>query len=127
MPGLVFGLDRGGSCVGVGYRVRDCDRRRVLEYLERREMLNNVYDPCVKSIRLEDGRMVDALTFVVKRQHPGYIRNLTPGQTASIITQAVGERGPNLDYVLASTDRLANIGIQDQALTRICELALSAG
>ncbi len=124
VPGLVFGLDCGGSCVGMGFRVPDRHRTEALEYLESREMPHRVYNPCIKSIVLQDGRTVDALTFVVKRQHPRYIRNLTPIQTATIISSASGERGPNLEYVRASVEKLATIGIRDPSLSRICELAL---
>ncbi len=123
-PGLVFGLDRGGSCLGLAFRVKFSDRLDVLEYLELREMLHNVYIPSFKKISLADGRRVEALTFIVQRQHPRYTRSLTPDETATIILNATGERGPNLEYVQASMEKLASIGIQDQALNRVCKLAL---
>ena len=42
-PGLVLGLDRGGSCLGRAYRVRARDAGDVLGYLWDREMTSNVY------------------------------------------------------------------------------------
>ena len=44
-PGLVLGLDRGGSCVGRAFRVAARDADRVLAILHEREMLNRVYNP----------------------------------------------------------------------------------
>jgi cation transport regulator ChaC len=42
-PGVVLGLERGGSCVGVAYRLRHDTRRHSIERLYEREMLNRVY------------------------------------------------------------------------------------
>ncbi len=123
MPGLVFGLDRGGSCVGIGFRVTIENRADVLIYLEQREMPHQVYAPCIKSILLEDRRKVEALTFVVKRHHPRYVEKLTPKQIASIISSAVGKRGSNLDYVVSSVEHLESIGIRDRMLLEACKHA----
>ena len=94
VPGLVFGLDRGGSCTGVAYRIENHDQREVADYLQEREMLNEVYDPSIKSIVLDDGRSVNAIVFVVKRQHPSYVKNLTLDQTADIVANARGKEVP---------------------------------
>ncbi|MYI88978.1 MAG: gamma-glutamylcyclotransferase, partial [Gammaproteobacteria bacterium] len=40
-PGLVFGLDRGGSCAGMGYLIAPENQREVAEYLQDRELLND--------------------------------------------------------------------------------------
>src|SRR6218665_1819649 len=42
-PGLVLGLDRGGSCRGVGFKVPSGKREPVLAYLRERELFNHVY------------------------------------------------------------------------------------
>ncbi|WP_431195403.1 gamma-glutamylcyclotransferase, partial [Bauldia litoralis] len=42
-PGLVLGLDRGGSCRGVAFRVAGRDRAAVLAYLRERELVTDVY------------------------------------------------------------------------------------
>ena len=44
-PGLVLGLDRGGSCRGRAMRVAGSDVDAVIAYLDRREMVNKVYTP----------------------------------------------------------------------------------
>jgi hypothetical protein len=60
-PGLVLGLDRGGSCHGVAFRVRPADRDTVTEYLRARELVTNVYLETTRKVRLDDGRDVRAL------------------------------------------------------------------
>lgn len=124
-PGLVFGLDRGGSCTGIAFRVESRDQNEVIEYLWDREMLHDIYDPRVQRIVLEDSRRVTAITFVVQRDHPSYIKNLTADQTASIIAHARGQRGPNLDYVLSTLHLLESIGAKDKDLSFVGQLAMS--
>ena len=41
--GLVLGLDRGGSCKGLAFRVIAANREPVLTYLRERELVTNVY------------------------------------------------------------------------------------
>lgn len=123
VPGLVLGLDRGGSCTGVGFRVSSVSRDETLRYLEDREMLHDVYFPAIKTIVLGDRQSVPALTFIVKRQHSRYTRDLTPAQAAAIVSRASGDRGANLDYVQASIDKLEAMGVRDLNLSLIGDLA----
>ncbi|MDE0310086.1 MAG: gamma-glutamylcyclotransferase [Acidiferrobacterales bacterium] len=122
-PGLVFGLDRGGSCTGMCYRLEDDRQREIAAYLQDRELLNNAYNPFIRPVNLDDGRCVDAIVFVVKRQHPSYVRNLTPDQMAGIVARAAGHRGPNLDYVMSTIKVLEEFGIRDRLLCNIGRLA----
>ncbi len=59
-PGLVLGLDRGGSCKGVAFRVADRDWPDVLGYLRERELVTNVYFEKSLPLVLLDGRRVRA-------------------------------------------------------------------
>ena len=122
-PGLVFGLDRGGSCTGMCYRLNVDDQFKVATYLQDREMLNNAYEPYIRSVTLDDGRCVDAILFVVRRQHPSYVRNLSADQIAGIVADASGQRGANLDYVISTIKVLEEFGIRDRALRRVGKLA----
>ena len=72
-PGLVFGLDKGGSCYGMLYRVATKNKGRILRYLFRREMFANVYMPrfVAASPGRREGRTT-ALVFVVRRDSPNY-------------------------------------------------------
>ena len=122
-PGLVFGLDRGGSCTGMGFLTAPTDQRKIADYLQDREMLNDVYNPTIRRITLEDGRKVLALTFIVKQHHDSYIKDLSANQIAQIIALAKGQRGANIDYVLSTLDTLNSIGIRDQELHRVGQIA----
>lgn len=97
-PGLVLGLDRGGSCVGVAHRVASADRDATVKYLYERELVTHVYVPVVTRIRIDGEGVAPALTFVVDRQHPQYAGTLTPTVAAESIRHAHGRSGPNIDY-----------------------------
>ena len=122
-PGLVMGLDFGGSCRGVAYRVHQDDKFAVMSYLENREMVNRVYLPTIKSVKLESGFKSNALVFVVRRRHPHYTHRISPKTAAEVVSSAVGEKGPNIDYVTASMEKLAALGIKDRGLSEILELS----
>lgn len=122
-PGLVFGLDRGGSCTGVAFRVSAKDQKKVIEYLWDREMLNEIYLPKVQRVLLADTRWVKAITFVAQREHPSYVSNLTTDQTANIVAQARGLRGSNMDYVLSTLSMLESMGVRDESLRCVSRLA----
>src|SRR5690606_16263770 len=51
-PGLVLGLDRGGSCRGIAYRVAAADYTAVLDYLRGREQVTGVYREVTRRVRL---------------------------------------------------------------------------
>ncbi|TIM51010.1 MAG: gamma-glutamylcyclotransferase [Mesorhizobium sp.] len=58
-PGLVLGLDRGGSCIGLAFRVPGDLRNEVITYLRERELVTNVYLERTLSIRLDNDGMKD--------------------------------------------------------------------
>ena len=74
-PGLVLGLDAGGACRGIAYRVTARNAQRVLAYLWRREMPMRVYACREVKVQLA-GRSVLARAFVVRRDHPQYAPDL---------------------------------------------------
>src|SRR3984893_10209743 len=53
-PGLVLGLDRGGACRGVAFRVARRLRGKTVEYLRSREQTTNVYREALRSVWLSD-------------------------------------------------------------------------
>lgn len=115
-PGLVLGLDRGGSCRGIAFEVAATDRVRVLDYLHDREMINSSYQPRMLAARLADDRLVPALAFVVRRDTPQYAGKLAPGRMAEVVGGAHGERGPNCDYVLNTVRHLDEMGFPCERL-----------
>src|ERR1700728_4227485 len=53
-PGLVLGLDRGGACRGVAFRVAEKHRAATVAYLRAREQVTSVYREVMRSVWLEN-------------------------------------------------------------------------
>src|SRR5436189_2503818 len=70
-PGLVLGLDRGGACRGVAYRVAAPLRDKTVAYLREREQATSVYLETYRQVEIiaEPQRRVRALVFCVDRGH----------------------------------------------------------
>jgi cation transport protein ChaC len=118
-PGLVLGLDRGGSCRGVAFRVAGALREETIAYLRRRELVTAVYLERWVAVRFADGGAVAALAYVADRRHPQYAGALAPEQLLTFVLQGIGESGANADYVLNTEAHLREIGIRDPALERL--------
>ena len=112
-PGLVLGLQPGGSCRGIAYRIEEAQREAVFAYLHKREMDNKVYDQRLVPIRLTDGREVDAFAHITVRDHPQYTGRLSIEQVAALICQGYGERGACSDYLANTVSHLDELGIKD--------------
>ena len=108
-PGLVLGLDRGGSCSGVAFRVPAAERGPSVAYLYARELVTDVYLPVARPVSVAGIGVVPALTFVVDRDHPQYAGRLPAHTAAEVVRRARGRGGANIDYIhntLACLDRL---------------------
>jgi len=125
-PGLVLGLDHGGSCHGIAFRVAAADVAETHAYLTEREQMNRVYREVLRPIRLQDGRTVPALAYIVDRSHTQYARGLTHETLLAHIRQGHGESGACRDYVLNTLASLAELGIDDHALSWLGEALASA-
>lgn len=123
-PGLVLALDRdaAASCAGIAFRPAPQEAASVLAYLRERELISSAYDEAQLPLRLEDGRKVEAVGFIVNRDHAQYRCGLSLEQQAEIIATAVGPMGPNVDYLVNTVEGLAALGLPDPDLTRLTEL-----
>jgi glutathione-specific gamma-glutamylcyclotransferase len=103
-PGLVLGLDRGGACRGVAFRVAAKQRGDTVDYLRSREQTTNVYREVMRSVWLEDEarQRVSALAYVVDRGHLQYAGRLSLAEQLRYVQQGHGRSGNNRDYVLAT-------------------------
>ena len=117
-PGLVLGLDRGGSCRGLAYRVAAARLREVLDYLWDREMVNGVYQPRILHPRAGTDR-IPCHAFTVDREHQQYARGLAQEEMARLIRQGVGQSGANRDYLAGLVGHLDELGISDGPLHRL--------
>ena len=120
-PGLVLGLDRGGSCRGIAYRIAPANAPDVLDYLWSREMISAVYCPTVAKVRVAHQR-VEALTFVANPAHDQYHTSRCCHSAAELIRSGYGSRGANRDYLVNTLGHLADIGITDGGLRHLLHL-----
>ena len=115
-PGLVMGLDRGGSCLGVAFRVAPATAPTVLDYLRKRELITDVYNEKRLPVRLPGGRAVRALAYVAERRHAQYAGRLSPGALLAMVRQGNGAAGSNADYVRQTYQHLRSLGFDDALL-----------
>jgi cation transport protein ChaC len=122
-PGLVLGLDQGGTCRGIAYRVAAAERPRTVAYLRAREQVTAVYRESVRAIWLksEPERRVPALCYTVDRGHAQYAGRLTLEQQLHHVRQGHGQSGANRDYVIATVGALEQLGYRETALHLLAE------
>ena len=118
-PGLVLGLDRGGSCKGVAFRVRAEAAETTIAYLQAREQVTMVYRELRLGAALADGRRVRALTYVVDRSHVQYAGVLDLAALERFVGQGIGVSGANPDYVRATYQHMIELGIADATLAAV--------
>jgi len=121
-PGLVFGLDRGGSCRGLAYRVPKAEGREVMDYLHAREMITGAYNPTWVPLKTDSGP-ITAATFVVDRSHLQYTGRLEDSKVVSMILQGCGARGTCIEYLRNTVHHLEALDLHDIALHRLLKLA----
>ncbi len=120
-PGLVLGLDRGGSCLGLAFRVEGAAREAVIAYLREREQVTGVYLERMLKARLETGGTVEAVAYVADRAHAQYAGALDEAQAAAVVRGATGQAGRNEDYVASTVEHLRGLGIRDHWLESVAE------
>ncbi len=118
-PGLVLGLDRGGSCKGVAFRVPAPRAEETIAYLRSREQVTMVYREVTLAATLADGRKIAALCYVVERRHPQYAGALDLPDIERFVRQGVGVSGANPDYVRNTYAHMREIGIVDASLAAL--------
>jgi len=124
-PGLVLGLDRGGACRGIAYRVAAKHRAATLSYLRDRELMAGIYVylETVRTVWLHANpeRSIQALCYVVDRSHPQYAGRLKLEQQLHHVRQGHGKSGSNRDYVLDTVAALEALGVRDRDLHLLAE------
>lgn len=120
-PGLVLGLDSGGSCRGMAFRVDARKSRETLQYLREREQATMVYRETHRSVHLVDGtdRRITAVCFMVDRHHPQYAGNLPIAEQARLVRRGQGESGDNVEYVVNTLRHLDEMGLGEPALAKV--------
>jgi len=116
-PGLVLALDaaKAQSCRGVAFRV-DEEPDLHLARLRERELVSSAYLEVRQEVVLMSGRTVEALCYVVDRDHRQYVPDQPLEDQARQILRSVGGRGTNPDYLYQTVDSLKELGIDDPDL-----------
>ena len=123
-PGLVLGLDRGGACRGIAYRVAVAERIRTVAYLRRREQVTSVYREVIRPVwlRRQPEERVPALCYMVDRGHPQYAGRLALEQQLHHVRQGHGVSGANRDYVIATVTSLERLGYRETQLHQLAQM-----
>ena len=127
-PGLVLALDEapGSHCDGLACRAAPGTEEPTLAYLRERELISSAYLEEFHDVALSDGRVVNAVCYVVDRHHDQYCGGLALEEQAGIIAHAVGGRGPNWQYLSNTAAHLNDLGLADPDLdwltTRVATL-----
>ena len=119
-PGLVFGLDIGGSCNGIVFRIAKRNKAATIRYLFEREMFDNIYTPR-RLIVNTDGKRYAVLSFVARRDGPRYVPPLSENEKIRIIRTAAGHAGYNDNYIHQTHRKLTEFGVICPALSRLCQ------
>ena len=125
-PGLVLGLDMGGACHGIAYRIKSGDWEETVTYLRAREQVTNMYHELVKPVRLIGGeaQKVAAMFYVVNRSHRQYAGRLSLEDQLHHVRQGHGQSGSCVDYVLNTVQHLREEGIRDHPLEKLAAALL---
>jgi len=120
-PGLVLGLDRGGACRGIAFRVAASLRDQTIDYLRGREQTTNVYREVMRSVWLENEarQRVSALAYVVDRGHVQYAGRLSLADQLRFVQQGHGRSGNNRDYLLETVKSIEAQGFRDGQLHQL--------
>jgi len=120
--GLVLGLAPGGAVRGAAYRVDEAAWPETYAYLREREQPTETYVEARAQVRLEDGRKVEALTFLSDTHHPQWAGDLSLEAQAALIAGARGLSGRNIDYLRDLVMHLREEGVNDSGMARLLEM-----
>lgn len=120
-PGLVLGLDTGGSCRGIAFRVDSASADATIEYLRVREQVTMVYREALRRVELLDGskRKIQAVCFLVDRMHRQYAGRLPVSKQAELVARGHGVSGDNVEYVVNTLSHLDEMGLRELALQQV--------
>lgn len=118
-PGLVLGLDRGGVCHGLAFRITPERAADTVAYLRAREQVNGVYREAGVPLMLDGGELVEGLAYLAERAHPSYAGCLPIVKQAALIRAARGLSGTNLEYLNNTLAHLTVLGIRERELERV--------
>jgi glutathione-specific gamma-glutamylcyclotransferase len=119
-PGLVLGLDAGGTCNGVALRLEEDGLMHELELLWRREMVAAAYIPRWVDLLDEDGiRFGSGIAFTMDPLAATYAGGLSREATVQRLATAAGSIGSAADYLYRTRDGLRALDMWDELLEEL--------
>ena len=123
-PGLVLGLDSGGSCRGVAFRIAGRHAEDELRLLWRREMVLGAY--CPRWAKVDTGEeTLQAIAFFVNREHPNYAGRLPLETVIKTLVSTRGQLGTPAEYLLETVRGLTEHGVRDAYLLELRKRVLA--
>ncbi|MDF1792364.1 MAG: gamma-glutamylcyclotransferase [Thalassobaculaceae bacterium] len=123
-PGLVLGLDRGGRCRGVAFRIPRDIAEAELDIVWRREMVTYAYRPRWLKAATDQGP-IRVIGFVINRTHDRYCGQLPEDEAAETIARACGFLGPCCEYLFNTVEHLRELGMPDAGLERLARRVIA--
>jgi glutathione-specific gamma-glutamylcyclotransferase len=121
-PGLVLGLDLGGRCRGIAYRIAADKVENELRLIWRREMMTGAYLP--RWVKVSDGeKRFRAIAFTINRANKSYAGRMPPAAIVLTLLSSSGKAGPGIDYLLHTVNALREHGIEDSHMQELCAMA----
>lgn len=117
-PGLMLGLEPGGVCRGVVYRLAEVETAAALKKLWARELLTGAYVPRWVDARTDIG-IERAIAFTINRAHERYTGRLSEAEVTEALAQACGHVGSCAEYLMETVAHLEELGIRDGRLWRL--------
>ncbi|SNB63188.1 cation transport protein ChaC [Arboricoccus pini] len=119
-PGLVLGLEQGGSCRGLAFRIEAAKLEVELDIVWRREMVTAAYRPTW--VALSDGvNRFRGITFTINRAHERYTGKIDEARVIETLALAEGDIGSSRDYLFSTVDHLRVLGMDDSRLGRLAD------
>lgn len=126
-PGLVLGLDRGGACKGVAYRIDERDVSSELPILWSREMLVGGYNPIWTDLIGDGGEKFGAaIIFTIDQGHDNYAGGISLQEKVRRLAIAEGSWGSSADYLFRTIGGLREHGIHDVEIEHLGVMVASA-
>ncbi len=123
LPALMLALDRGGTCVGIAFRLPAGDNHGQIVQLLKREIDANppTNVPRWIDVSTVEGRL-KALAFVALPKGNAYAGKLPLPEVASVLSRAAGHWGSAAQYAFNTISKLEEHGIRDRNLWQLQKL-----
>ena len=121
-PGLMLGLDKGGSCKGILFKLNKREALKNIDILFKREMVTKAYVPKLLNAHLKSGRRVKAIAFTVDKNHKNYFGEKSYYKKINLISKASGFLGTCSEYLKNTAKSLEEIDISDKEIKSLMKI-----